>query len=173
MFREWPYLYEGSREYEEQYLKPYIDCQRSLAVLVWDGDRCVGASTCMPLEEAPPDIQRPFAQAGRACAGVAYFGESVLLPEYRGRGLGVMFFDMRERHARSLGLLTCAFSVVERPNDHPLRPSNYVPNDEFWRRRGYCPDSTLRTTLSWPDIGQADNTPKPMTFWVRALEVQK
>ena len=48
VFRDWPYLYEGSREYEAKYLQVYIDCPRALCVVVWDGDRCVGASTVIP-----------------------------------------------------------------------------------------------------------------------------
>ena len=36
--------------------------------------------------------------------------ESVLLPAWRGRGMGHRFFDLREEHARSLGRRWAAFS---------------------------------------------------------------
>ena len=64
VFRDWPYLYEGTREYEAHYLEVYVNCPRSLCVLAWDGDRCVGASTCLPLADALPDMQAPFVTRG-------------------------------------------------------------------------------------------------------------
>lgn len=170
VFRDWPYLYEGSREYEAKYLQVYIDCPRALCVLVWDGDRCVGASTVIPLADAPTDLQQPFLDAGMDLSRIDYFGESVLLPAHRGRGLGVKFFELREAHAKSLNLPVCAFCAVQRPDDHPLKPAGYVPNDAFWQRRGYRKAPELKTTLDWPDLGETQSTRKPMTFWLRTLE---
>jgi GNAT superfamily N-acetyltransferase len=169
VFREWPYLYEGSQEYEAKYLQVYVDCPRAMCVLVRDGDACVGASTVIPLADAPADLQQPFIDAGMDLSRIDYFGESVLLPAYRGRGLGVKFFELREAHARTLNLPVCAFCAVQRPDDHPLRPADYTPNDAFWQRRGYQQTATLRATLAWPDIGEAESTRKPMRFWLRTL----
>lgn len=169
VFRDWPYLYEGSRSYEAKYLQVYIDCPRALAILVWDGDNCIGASTVIPLSDAPTDMQQPFIDAGMDLSGIDYFGESVLLPEYRGRGLGVKFFELREAHARELGLQVCAFCAVQRPDHHPLKPADYRSNDDFWCRRGYRKSTALQTTLDWPDIGETGSTRKPMQFWTREL----
>ena len=36
VFREYPYLYEGSAAYEEKYLKTYANVPESVMVLVWD-----------------------------------------------------------------------------------------------------------------------------------------
>lgn len=170
VFREFPYLYEGSLAYEEGYLEHYARSPRSRVVLVWDGDRVVGASTVIPLADAQADVQEPFTRAGIDLSGIDYFGESVLLREYRGRGFGVRFFELREAHALEHGLAVCAFCAVERPADHPLRPTDYVPNDAFWAKRGYEKVPELRTTLSWLDLGEKEQTAKPMTFWLKRLE---
>ena len=61
VFREWPYLYQGSADYEMRYLDTYVRCPRSLAVLVWDGPDCVGASTALPLADADEATRAPFA----------------------------------------------------------------------------------------------------------------
>lgn len=169
VFRAFPYLYEGSRDYERHYLKTYVDCPRSLAILVRDGDRCVGASTVLPLADAGAEAQAPFIAGGHAIDEIDYFGESVLLPDYRGHGLGVKFFELREAHAAGLGLKVCAFCSVQRPDHHPLKPDSYVPNDRFWGKRGYLKAPEIVTTFSWPDIGETASTAKPMTFWLRRL----
>lgn len=169
VFREWPYLYEGTREYETRYLQTYLKCRRSLAILAWDGDECVGASTVQPLADAPSDMQRPFVDAGMDLSRIDYFGESVLLRAYRGQGLGVKFFEVREAHAKSLSLSICAFCAVQRNDNDRRRPANYVANDAFWSKRGYRKRNDLQTSLSWPDIGETASSDKPMTFWTRDL----
>ncbi|MBI3899284.1 MAG: GNAT family N-acetyltransferase [Gammaproteobacteria bacterium] len=169
VFRDWPYLYDGTREYEKKYLDVYLRCPRSLAVLVWDGNHCIGATTVLPLADAGAESQQPFIDHGHDISRINYFGESVLLKPYRGRGLGVRFFELREAHAREHNLSICAFCSVERPMNHPAKPVDYVPNDAFWTRRGYHKVADMVTTYSWPDIGETESTAKPMTFWRRDL----
>ncbi len=169
VFRDWPYLYEGTRDYEAKYLDVYLRSPRSLAVLVWDGAVCVGATTTLPLADAGAEAQAPFLAAGHALDEIDYFGESVLLPPYRGRGLGVKFFELREAHARANGLRVCVFCSVVRPEQHPAKPADYVPNDAFWTHRGYRPAPELVTQFAWPDIGETQSTDKPMHFWLKRL----
>lgn len=169
VFREWPYLYAGSADYERRYLDVYLKSPRSLAVLAWDGTQCVGASTALPLADAGEDAQRPFREAGHDLDAIDYFGESVVLEPWRGRGLGGRFFEEREAHARQLGLPLCAFCAVVRPDDHPAKPPGHQGNAAFWRRRGYRPETGLTTSFAWPDLGETESSAKPMAFWLRDL----
>lgn len=170
VFRDYPYLYEGSPGYEKEYLQPYVQSERSLLFAVYHEGNMVGATTCIPLPDETAEIRRPFEEAGFQPDSIFYFGESILLPHFRGMGLGHRFFDEREAHARSFGTYrkACFFSV-ERAPDHPQRPVDYRPNDTFWKKRGYEKKPSLQTTLSWPDIGQTASTPKPLVCWMRDL----
>jgi len=166
VFREFPYLYAGSLDYERGYLEPYWRSADSLLVLVRDVDgQAVGATTGLPLAHEAAELQAPF----ESVEGVFYFGESVVLPRFRGRGLGQVFFDEREAHARTLAYRVAGFYAVERPADHARRPGDYRPLDEFWRRRGYAPQPELRTEFSWRDLDEGEESPKPMQFWLRTL----
>ncbi len=51
VFRDWPYLYDGSLEYERAYLQTYRDSPGALLVGAFAGDRLVGASTSTPMED--------------------------------------------------------------------------------------------------------------------------
>ena len=171
VFRDWPYLYEGDVAYEAKYLATYAASPRSLFVLVRDGDRVVGASTAVPLEDETAAVRAPFAARGIAASEVFYFGESVLLPSYRGRGLGHRFFDEREAHARRFGgFKATAFCSVQRSADDPRLPPAYRPNDAFWRKRGYAPLPGFRCELDWPEVGDSISIPHALQFWARALE---
>lgn len=170
VFRAFPYLYEGSEDYEASYLATYAQSPESLFVLALDGEKIVGASTGVPMTDASDVFKAPFVAAGIDPQKVFYFGESVLLSTYRGRGLGVRFFEEREAYARQLGRFDwCAFCAVERPRDHPLRPADYVPLNDFWGKRGYMHRADLNTMLAWQDIGEADETEKPMSFWLKPV----
>jgi GNAT superfamily N-acetyltransferase len=171
VFREYPYLYEGDVEYEERYLRTYADAPDGVMVLVRDGDRVVGASSALPLAAETPNVIEPFKSQGYRVERIFYYGESILLPEYRGRGLGRRFFDAREAHARALGRFDIAcFCAVDRPDDHPRRPPGYRPLDGLWAKQGFVKQPQLRTTFSWRDLDEAEETPKPMVFWLKRLD---
>ena len=169
VFRDFPYLYDGDFDYEANYLRRYAGCPDSLFVLAFDGDDLVGAATGMPLIDDVEEFRAPFERAGIDPATVFYYGESVLLPEYRGRGIGKAFMAERERHAAGQGLATVAFCAVERPEEHPLRPADYVSLHGFWRLQGYERHPELATTFRWKDIGEPEETDKPMVFWLKSL----
>lgn len=170
VFRDFPYLYAGSLAYEERYLATYARTEGSVIVGAFDGERAVGASTGLPLAREPEGVRGPFARHGFDVERVFYFAESVLLPDYRGRGVGVRFFEEREAHARALGGFEfAAFCGVVRPVDHPRRPPAYVPLDAFWRRRGFAPVPGLVGGIAWQDLDEAGESEKPMQFWIKRL----
>ncbi|WP_019025117.1 MULTISPECIES: GNAT family N-acetyltransferase [unclassified Thioalkalivibrio] len=169
VFREWPYLYEGSVEYERDYLADYVRCPQSAVVLAWDGDELVGASTSLPLAAADADFQAPFVQNGLDPERYFYLAESVLRRSCRGQGAGHRFFDAREAAARESGYTQATFCAVIRPDDHPARPAGYRPLDGFWRKRGYEPAEGLVCHYHWPDLGEEEETWKPLQFWWRSL----
>lgn len=176
VFRAFPYLYAGSLDYEQEYLQTYIRCQEAAIVLAFDADKVIGASSCIPMRDEDAAFQQPFLEHPHSLAphgsiqSLFYCGESVLDKRYRGQGLGVAFFREREAHAKRLGGFThSCFCAVERPVDHPLRPHDYVPLDNFWRKRGYVKQAHLVAHFTWQDIDQSKPTAKAMTFWLKEL----
>ncbi|MGC4013655.1 MAG: GNAT family N-acetyltransferase [Luteolibacter sp.] len=169
VFREFPYLYDGSETYESEYLDSYASTSGGVIVLALDGKKVIGVSTGLPLEEADEAFQRPFIEAGIPVTQVFYLGESVLLKEYRGQGIGHRFFDEREAHAKELGCSMTAFCAVERPMDHPLCPPDYHSNDGFWSKRGYTKRPELFSQLSWKQIDSSEEVENVLTFRTRPL----
>jgi GNAT superfamily N-acetyltransferase len=174
VFRAWPYLYEGTLDYEQGYLQRFAAAKNTVVVAARDGGTIVGVATASPLKEHTAKFAPEFLAHGFDPERVFYCGESVLLPAYRGRGIGVAFFQHREAHARAcIGpngpYLHTAFCGVVRPDDHPARPATYVPLDAFWRKRGYHPVPGLVGAYSWQDVGDSTQTAHPMQFWTKTL----
>jgi len=167
VFRAFPYLYDGDEAYEQHYLRSYRDNRRAILVAAMDQGRIIGAATGMPLADHADATQ--IHGGTLPTPEIFYCAESVLLPDYRGHGIGHRFFDLREAHARQLGFAKSAFCGVIRPQDHPLRPADYAPLDPFWRKRGYTPVPGVTARFSWRDIGAEAETEKPLQFWMREL----
>ncbi|MFZ2751839.1 MAG: GNAT family N-acetyltransferase [Lysobacteraceae bacterium] len=173
VFRDWPYLYDGDPAYEREYLDAYARSVDSVFVLAFDDDAVIGASTGLPLADDSAAFRAPFEAQGMDTGRVFYFGESVLLPAYRGQGIGHAFFDHREAHARSLGRFNlAAFCAVDRDADDPRRPEAHRGNEAFWTKRGYVrrPEMTMR--LHWNEAGRGE-IEHALTFWTRSLEQEQ
>ena len=169
VFRDWPYLYDGDLDYERGYLATYRDSAGAVLVGAFDGDRLIGAATGTPMEDHGEEFGAAFEGSGFDLEQIFYSAESVLLPDYRGQGIGHAFFDAREGHARALGRRYSVFCRVLRPDSHPLHPANYRPLDGFWRKRGYRPLDGVTTQYVWKDVGEDAPTAKTMQFWMREL----
>jgi len=170
VFREYPYLYDGNEAYEREYLSIYRNSQQSRTFLVTDAaGSLVGATTCLPLEDEGEEFQAPFLAQGHRVEDICYFGESILLPKWRGQGLGKTFFRLRENHARAIGKTHTAFCAVDRPGNHPRRPAGYRPLDSFWIAQGYTKQPDLRAVFHWKEIEEPVESPKSLTFWIKCL----
>ncbi len=169
VFRDFPYLYDGTLDYVAEYLAVFAQGKDGIIVAARDEDRIVGCATGSALTAHHAAFAQPFAERGYDLDQIFYCGESVLLPDYRGKGLGHAFFDHREAHARARGYRTSTFCGVVRPADHPLRPADYQPLDAFWQKRGYRRMEGMTASFDWKDIDQEQETPHLMQFWMREL----
>lgn len=169
VFREWPYLYDGDDAYEAAYLANYAESPNAIVVVARSRNRVIGAATAMPLLAHAPDVIEPLQRAGFRGEDVYYFGESVLDPAWRGRGIGHAFFDRREATGIELGLPVFAFCAVVRTQSHPRRPNHPHDLAAFWRKRGFQMRPDIVGAMRWKDIDDAPGTDsaKPMQFWVK------
>jgi len=170
IFRDFPYLYDGTLAYEERYISTYLECAESLFVIALDGERVVGVATALPLGEETDEFKQPFIEAGIDPEKVFYCGESVLLAAYRGRGIYRRFLAEREAYARRLGRFDrISMCAVVRPDDHPRRPPDYVSLDAVWDHFGYQPRPDLVASFAWKDLDEDQSSTKPMVFREKML----
>ena len=171
IFRDWPYLYEGSMDYEHKYLQTYLKSDNSFITLALDGSKIVGATTAILVSDEEEAFRKVFSDKGINPKTVCYFGESILYAEYRGLGIGKEFMKRRLAFARSIpGVSMASFCSVIRPINHPKKPAYYQPLDVFWKSMGFQPISGMLTKYSWQDLGESTQSEKTMHFWVNKLE---
>lgn len=172
VFREFPYLYDGNLDYEQEYLATYSKASSSCIFLAFVDEELVGASTCVGMSEENEDFKKPFLENEYDLNRIFYFGESLIKKEYRGNKIGHEFFKMREEHAAQIlpDLKYTCFCAVKRSYNHPLKPSNYKPLDLFWNRMGYSKNENLVASFEWKDIDKDEEDLKKMVFWLKKVE---
>ena len=169
VFRDWPYLFGGNPS-GPPYIAFYAQHPRAAVFVASNAGQPVGAATCLPLADETPNVQLPFQQRGWDVRRFFYFGEGIVLAEWRGKGVGKRFFELRESHARAVSTADYAiFCSVRRPPDHPRRPAQPHTNDAFWRKRGYVPMPGVSCTMNWTDLGDPAATPHTLDFWIKSL----
>lgn len=171
-FREFPYLYDGTMEYELRYLDGFFNHPEACLRIGWDGDRVVAVSTSIPLisdYEIVGDAEKLFSQRGLNGRSFIYFGEIILVPEVRGQGLFARIFADQESDAALKGYSGTCFLAVVRNSDHPLWPKGYVQPWGKWIHLGYQKTEIL-TDFNWPTLqvtGRSIDQSNPMAFWVK------
>jgi len=167
VFREFPYLYDGTVASEETYLSTFAESEESIFVVAFADSDVVGVSTGIPLSAAPMEVRQPWETGGHNIEEIFYFSESVLLKSYRGEGIGIRFIRERERWARRSGYKMVVFGSVVRREDHPLQPKPYYPLDSFWRKRRYLPKEGYQCTRKWKQIDTEEEVENTLQFWYK------
>lgn len=173
IFQEYPYLYQGRREDERKYLGTYAATPDACVILAYDGDAVIGAVAGMPLIHEDVQVLDAFAAGTAFPPDEAYYvGELLFRPAYRNGGLGQKLLARLESHIHSLGRyrsLTCA--TVERPDDHPLLPHDYINISKFLARTGFARLSGVTTSFTWREIDGVKRD-HPMQFWIKPIDNQ-
>ncbi|MBX9977137.1 MAG: GNAT family N-acetyltransferase [Alphaproteobacteria bacterium] len=170
MFKEFPYLYEGSLVYEKDYLETYFKSKNSVILLVFDGDKVVGFSNSIPMTDETKEIQKPLRDKGLDPQHYLYIGEVMIQPPYRGKGLLRQFFDYHELRAKKERYSHLVFMTVDRPKTHPLRPMDYRILEPIWTHFGYSVLEGAYVNLSWKQVDTHKDEKNTLTLWMKKVE---
>lgn len=75
VYKEFPYLYQGTFECEAEYLETYFKSPNATVLLVFDHDKVVGFSSSIPLAEEVDDLKEPFIKKGLDLKNYLYINE--------------------------------------------------------------------------------------------------
>lgn len=170
IFREYPYLYDGTLSDELEYLKRYATVKGGMVVCAMYEGRVVGAVTGIPLDAEDEAFLTPLRTAGEDVAGCYYVGEALLFPPWRDSGLGSRLLDTLVCEVESWGCynrLVCA-TICRDPSD-PRKPEAFIPIDGFCQRHGFILHPDLVASVSWREEG-GGVCPHDLVFWMRSLE---
>jgi len=174
IFREYPYLYEGDLNYEQQYVKGYTMDKKAMIALARIDGKIAGVSTGIPLisdSEIVVDAKKVFSKDNIDIGDYYYYGEVIVLPEYRGKGITTQLYDAQHELVKEWGYKHVCILTVVREESHPLKPITYRSPDKMWEHLGFFRNN-LTVDYHWPTI-HADKSVKDVSnkleFWTKDL----
>ncbi len=178
LFREYPYLYDGNIKYESDYLREYAKEPYSMLHMVHYNDEIVALFSGMPLScksSIVLDLKNAMLENGHENIDkYYYYGEILIVPEFRHYGLFNLLFTSMDYEAKLLGFSDACLLTVEREDSHPLKSLDYVPTDALWQTRGYK-RSGLIVNFDWPTIfpnGETKDIKNPMAAWNAVITIE-
>lgn len=155
-FREYPYLYEGKKEYEVHYLAEYqqnaID---AYLVQAFDEKQLVGILTGCAFTsdiEIIRDGTRLFKQNGLLVEQYYYIGEAIIIPGYRDKKILPRLLYILGTKVKQLNKYqSLCFLTVVRNEDDERKPDDYGSTDLLWEKLG-CERPGIRASFEWPTI---------------------
>jgi len=168
MFREFPYLYEGNLESEIAYLQ-HLTSQQAETLLLFKDNAIVGFMNAMPLANAEEAVQKPFIEAGHTLSDYCYVGELMVLPAYRTAQLINTCCAHYEQYARTHKYTFAIFITIDRPDNHPAKPSGYRPLEPLWRRLGFELIPDMKIESDWQQVDTQKREQNTLSLWRKRI----
>lgn len=168
VYAEFPYRYDGQDNDYNYYFDTYVNALHSFACIVLDGDKPIGVITAIPLADYRPNKIKTFADHGFDVHQFAYLRELVLLPEYRGQGIGKQLYLRVENWARVNKFTYIAFAQIDESKISVCPPTGYSPLDGFWKKLGFIKHPELQFDAFYKCVGEEEAI-HPMYYWVKKL----
>lgn len=173
MFKQYPYLYQGTSDGEYEYLSWFAQLPTSTVAVAYDGEIPIGFLTGSALIDFESHFHGSadlFRNAGLDSESYYYFGEVIVLPAYRDNSICRHLFAALEQHARDHGFSAVCFTC-EQHEQHPLKPANYKELGPLFTKLGYS-KTGLTILFDWDTIQPDGSIAKmfhPLTYWMKDL----
>lgn len=177
-FAKFPYLYKGDIDSERAWLETYLRSDSSIILIVEHDGKIIGASTGIGGQDEDENYRKPFLDRGIDPATIFFYGESMVLPKYRGIGLGKVFYEQREKYARSLpGIKASAMCILQRGSEHPLAPATFDRSrdnyERIWEGRDFAALPNVTAAAEWQDLDTGVPTEKTFQVWLKLLKERR
>jgi GNAT superfamily N-acetyltransferase len=170
IFREYPYLYQGTIDHELREVLPiYARSQRCVCVIAQEGDQVIGVAVGVPLAEMDALMTAPLSKAGMSVTSIFCLGELLVVREFRGQGIGRQLYAAFEKQVRlMIAYRSIAMYEIDRAAD-AAKPTDYRSLDPFWRQRGFVKHPELSFTVPWTEVGDTQPSEHRLVFWIKSL----
>ncbi|MDX8430405.1 MAG: GNAT family N-acetyltransferase [Candidatus Algichlamydia australiensis] len=174
VFKEWPYLYDGSYDGEEKYLQIYAETQNALFILAIEGGTVIGAVTGIPVSESMEEVQEVFLKKNLPMNKVYYLGEIMLLKEFRNKGTGKKMYLAFEKFLKELKKFEkVVLCEIFRDKSDKRMPTEYKSLTTFWESLGYKRLPNLEASFSYKEMGLSKESSHAMHFHEKNLALEE
>lgn len=102
-YQDYPYLYDGTLEEQEDYLQKYHGSEATLVVIAKKEDQLVGAILGLPLLESLDENKKVFQEIAISQEELFYLGDNIALDECTEEGMQNEMYSLFEAELRKQG----------------------------------------------------------------------
>ena len=170
-FREFPYLYVGTEVSEREHIAEYIANPTARLIIARDGVKIIGVAIGTMLSTESDILHRiaePLQQLGIVTEQCYYFGEMIIVPEERSKGIGKQMLEALKDAGREQGAERFCFLSVAREPDDVRRPADYFDSVMIFHRFGF-EKTDISVTFEWATIqadGSVKKSPNRLDLWI-------
>lgn len=170
-YRDYPYLYAGNKEFERKYFSMFTTHEDSRLIVAKEEDKIVGAILGAPLKATAEEVQRPYKEQGKSIDTIYYLGDILVQKDHRDQGIGSALYEEFESIIRSMKKYQeIDLYEIARSDEHPRKPKDYKPIEDFWKKRGYTQASDLKAEFAWKEIGEKqESSPHSMAVYLKKV----
>lgn len=172
-FCEYPYLYEGTMEYERAYLENFSIPENNAAIaMAYYNQKAIGFVTAIPLihaeivQESLPSLENEGINTKKCF----YISEGIVDQEHRKQKIALRLYGLIKKYAHEKGF-TIESVLNESHEEHPLKPKNYIDINNTFIAHGAVKTITTLKAI-WPTF-QVDGSVKEqehvLQYWVKNL----
>lgn len=165
-YKDYPYLYDGTMEGEEHYLRMYSNSENTLLVMAKRGEEIIGAVIGLPLPESPEENKDAFQEAGMLQEELFYLGDSIVTKEFKTSNVQEQMYHKFESAVKHLekyrGIVVCE---IERDVNDPKKVANDTFYELAWNNRGFIKEPNQTVLFSWQEIDDVESSDHRMVFW--------
>lgn len=170
IFKGHPYLYDGNDADYTKHLKSYATSKNAVVSIAFDGTKVIGVATGIPLSEAWGKYQEPFKNKGEDISKIYYLGELLLLPEYRGQGIGQQMVKEVEKYAKEKGFATITAQAIDEKSLKTPAPSDYYSMTNPLQKLGFKERPEINSVGHWTNVNETKESPHQMVYWTKSLK---
>ncbi len=168
-FSKFPYLYKADSHQEMQNCNDFAGSQGARIIVLYDDTKAIGIATHIPFMHAWDGLHRAFHNAHLNLKHYHYFAESIIHQDYRGMGLSKFINAHIEQYAKNISAkYITAMTVIRKPN-HPMKPLNYIPFENYMHHFNYAQIPNVNMTISWPTMPHGHEEKHSLIFWQKIL----
>ena len=172
IYREYPYLYEGTEEEYLPFIQRYSESNDGIASILFDDKKLIGVCIGMPLNEMRDNYLGNFSSITKEeLDSLYYLGEFLLLKQYRSQGNGKQMYTSFENEVIKKSLYkTLCFCKIQEFLEHPSQPDNYFSMNNFWKQSEYVAREDLSFNVDWVNVNETTLSPHQLYFWFKPLQ---
>jgi len=171
-FREFPYLYAGTEEGEHKHIAEYIANPTTRLILAREPNNNIIGVAIGTMLATETEILHQIGESLRSCNIIPeqcyYFGEMILVPEYRHQGIGTQMLEALKNAGKEQGASHFCFLAVAREPHDLRRPANHIDSDRIFHQFGF-EKTALFVTFEWATIqrdGSVHTSPNRLDLWI-------